>query len=221
MTEHANSTEVLVVGGGMAGLAGALALRENGANVTLVERAPEFGEVGAGLQMAPNASRVLKRWGLLEKALEIGVQPKHLVFRDAVTGEQLLRLVFVEVHGLVKAGKRARKCSTPPPSPAAAGEGWGEGSPPSPATREREGVRAAMSSERRSPLQSSKARVIAVGRDPLAACLDGERCIPGVGNEIAGRARIAAGAVAQITAHRREDDRRLRMVGVPASVRRR
>ncbi|ABM08180.1 FAD-dependent oxidoreductase [Paenarthrobacter aurescens] len=91
MSEYATSTDVLVVGGGMAGLAGALALRENGANVTLVERAPEFGEVGAGLQMAPNASRVLKRWGLLEKALEIGVQPKHLVFRDAITGEELTR----------------------------------------------------------------------------------------------------------------------------------
>jgi 2-polyprenyl-6-methoxyphenol hydroxylase-like FAD-dependent oxidoreductase len=91
MSEYTTSTDVLVVGGGMAGLAGALALRENGANVTLVERAPEFGEVGAGLQMAPNASRVLKRWGLLEKALEIGVQPKHLVFRDAITGEELTR----------------------------------------------------------------------------------------------------------------------------------
>ncbi len=91
MPEYTTSTDVLVVGGGMAGLAGALALRENGANVTLVERAPEFGEVGAGLQMAPNASRVLKRWGLLEKALEIGVQPKHLVFRDAITGEELTR----------------------------------------------------------------------------------------------------------------------------------
>ncbi|MBT2597156.1 FAD-dependent oxidoreductase [Arthrobacter sp. ISL-72] len=91
MSEHATSTDVLVIGGGMAGLAGALALRANGADVTLVERAPEFGEVGAGLQMAPNASRVLKRWGLLEKALEIGVQPKHLVFRDAVTGEELTR----------------------------------------------------------------------------------------------------------------------------------
>lgn len=75
----------------MAGLAGALALRENGADVTLVEVAPEFGEVGAGLQMAPNATRTLKRWGLLEKALEIGVQPKHLVFRDAVSGEELTR----------------------------------------------------------------------------------------------------------------------------------
>ncbi|HKU29916.1 MAG TPA: FAD-dependent oxidoreductase [Arthrobacter sp.] len=91
MSDRTPSTEVLVVGGGMAGLAGALALRSNGAEVTLVERAPEFGEVGAGLQMAPNASRVLKRWGLLEKALEIGVRPKHLVFRDALTGEELTR----------------------------------------------------------------------------------------------------------------------------------
>ncbi|MDQ0618425.1 FAD-dependent oxidoreductase [Arthrobacter globiformis] len=91
MSDPKSTTDVLVVGGGMAGLAGALALRESGAAVTLVERAPEFGEVGAGLQMAPNASRVLKRWGLLEKALEVGVQPKHLVFRDAVTGEELTR----------------------------------------------------------------------------------------------------------------------------------
>ena len=91
MSDPKPSTDVLVIGGGMAGLAGALALRANGAEVTLVERAPEFGEVGAGLQMAPNASRVLKRWGLLEKALEIGVRPKHLVFRDAVTGEELTR----------------------------------------------------------------------------------------------------------------------------------
>lgn len=91
MSESSSSTDVLVVGGGMAGLAGALALRDNGADVTLVEMAPEFGEVGAGLQMAPNATRTLKRWGLLEKALEIGVQPEHLVFRDAVNGEELTR----------------------------------------------------------------------------------------------------------------------------------
>ncbi|HEV7168298.1 MAG TPA: FAD-dependent oxidoreductase [Micrococcaceae bacterium] len=91
MTQTPATTDVLVIGGGMAGLAAALGLRENGAKVTLVERAPEFGEVGAGLQMAPNAARVLQRWGLLEKALDIGVRPKHLVFRDALTGEELTR----------------------------------------------------------------------------------------------------------------------------------
>jgi salicylate hydroxylase len=96
MTNHTQATDVLVIGGGMAGLAGALAMRENGAKVTLLERAAQFGEVGAGLQMAPNATRVLKRWGLLERALEIGVKPKHLVFRDAVTGEELTRQTLGE-----------------------------------------------------------------------------------------------------------------------------
>lgn len=90
-TEPITSADVLVIGGGMAGLAGALAMRENGARVTLVERAAEFGEVGAGLQMAPNATRVLRGWGLLDQALEIGVRPKHLVFRDAISGEELTR----------------------------------------------------------------------------------------------------------------------------------
>jgi 2-polyprenyl-6-methoxyphenol hydroxylase-like FAD-dependent oxidoreductase len=84
-------TEVLVIGGGMTGLASALALSRNGASVTVVERAREFGEVGAGLQMAPNATRILQRWGLLEKARAIGVQPRHLIFRDAISGEELTR----------------------------------------------------------------------------------------------------------------------------------
>lgn len=85
------SSDVLVVGGGMAGLAGAMALRENGATVTLVEQAPEFGEVGAGLQMAPNATRLLRRWGLLDKVLALGVTPQQMVFRDATTGNVLAR----------------------------------------------------------------------------------------------------------------------------------
>ncbi|MEH0109521.1 FAD-dependent monooxygenase [Tersicoccus sp. MR15.9] len=85
------TTEVLVVGGGIGGLAAALGMARNGADVTLVEHAPEFGEVGAGLQMAPNATRVLRDWGLLEKVLEVGVAPKHLAFRDATTGAELLR----------------------------------------------------------------------------------------------------------------------------------
>ena len=91
MSTSPNASDVLVVGGGMAGLAAAIGQRTNGASVTLVERAPEFGEVGAGLQLAPNATRLLKRWGLLEKVVEIGVKPRHLVFRDALTGEELAR----------------------------------------------------------------------------------------------------------------------------------
>ncbi|MCA4135603.1 FAD-dependent oxidoreductase [Arthrobacter sp. M4] len=93
MTNNEQS-DVLVVGGGMAGLAGALAMRSNGARVTLLEQAPEFGEVGAGLQLAPNATRILQRWGLLDKVIEVGVKPRNIVFRDAVTGEELTRQVL-------------------------------------------------------------------------------------------------------------------------------
>ena len=81
----------VVVGGGIGGVAAALRLRESGAAVTLLETAPEFGEVGAGLQLAPNATRLLKDWGLLEKVLATAVAPRHLVFRDAVTGQEILR----------------------------------------------------------------------------------------------------------------------------------
>lgn len=81
----------VVIGGGIGGVAAALRLRQQGTRVTLVEHAPEFGEVGAGLQLAPNATRLLAEWGLLDKVLTIAVAPKHLVFRDAVTGREILR----------------------------------------------------------------------------------------------------------------------------------
>jgi salicylate hydroxylase len=81
----------LIIGGGIGGVAAALRLRQQGVDVTLIEHAPEFGEVGAGLQLAPNATRLLAEWGLLEKVLGIAVAPEHLVFRDAVTGRELLR----------------------------------------------------------------------------------------------------------------------------------
>ncbi|WP_422935257.1 FAD-dependent monooxygenase [Sinomonas sp. P47F7] len=81
----------VVIGGGIGGVATALRLRQQGTCVTLVEQAPEFGEVGAGLQLAPNATRLLKEWGLLERVLSVAVAPKHLVFRDAVSGRELLR----------------------------------------------------------------------------------------------------------------------------------
>jgi 2-polyprenyl-6-methoxyphenol hydroxylase-like FAD-dependent oxidoreductase len=95
--------DVVIVGGGIGGVAAALALSRQGRTVTVLERAAEFKEVGAGLQMAPNATRILKSWGVLDQVLAMGVQPKQLIFRDAVTGEQLtaanLRGEFTERYG--------------------------------------------------------------------------------------------------------------------------
>lgn len=83
-------TSVIVIGGGIGGFASALALRRLGADVQLLEQAPEFAEAGAGLQMSPNATRLLRRWGLLEEAIATGVAPRRVVFRDATTGEDLV-----------------------------------------------------------------------------------------------------------------------------------
>src|SRR6187431_2723766 len=58
---------VLVVGGGVAGLAAAVRLARSGARVTVIEQAPEFGEIGAGLQLGPNATRLLDEWDLLDE----------------------------------------------------------------------------------------------------------------------------------------------------------
>lgn len=80
---------VLVVGGGIGGLATALSLRRAGRPVTVVEQAAEFGEIGAGLQLGPNATRILGSWGLMDAVRAVGVQPRRIVLRDAVSGEEL------------------------------------------------------------------------------------------------------------------------------------
>jgi salicylate hydroxylase len=58
--------KVIISGAGIAGLATALALHQRGVAVTLLEQATELREVGAGLQIAPNGSRVLQALGLAE-----------------------------------------------------------------------------------------------------------------------------------------------------------
>jgi 3-hydroxybenzoate 6-monooxygenase len=79
--------ETLVVGGGIGGLSAALAVAGRGRSVHLIEAAPEFGEVGAGIQLAPNATRVLDELGVLDRILESAVRPQALVYMDAYSGE--------------------------------------------------------------------------------------------------------------------------------------
>ena len=80
---------ILIVGGGIGGLAAALACAEKGAQPLLIERAAQFSEVGAGIQMGPNVTRTLFSWGL-EKALqELVFVPQGLQVKDAVSGGAL------------------------------------------------------------------------------------------------------------------------------------
>ncbi|MFE3518244.1 FAD-dependent monooxygenase [Streptomyces sp. NPDC059166] len=83
---------IAVVGGGIGGLAAALATARSGHRVTLVERAGRFGEIGAGLQLAPNASLALDELGVLSAVRHTAVAPPRLVMMDALTGDQVTAL---------------------------------------------------------------------------------------------------------------------------------
>lgn len=62
---------IVVIGAGIGGLTAACALRQNGFKVEVYERSPELGEVGAGLQIGPNAVKVLNALGLEDRLRRI------------------------------------------------------------------------------------------------------------------------------------------------------
>jgi salicylate hydroxylase len=83
------SRQALIAGGGIGGLAAALAASRAGWDVRLFERASAFSEVGAGVQLGPNVVKVLHSWGLVEALKEVSAFPERLQVRSAVTGQLL------------------------------------------------------------------------------------------------------------------------------------
>lgn len=95
--------KTLIVGGGIGGLAAALACSRVGAEVALFERAAEFTEVGAGIQLGPNVVKILHEWGLQDALAGVAAFPDRLQVRCALSGTELgvLRLgkVIQEKYG--------------------------------------------------------------------------------------------------------------------------
>ncbi len=75
--------QFLIAGAGIAGLSSAIALGRLGHSVRVLEQAPELSEVGAGIQLGPNAMRILQSWRLDDAILQKGYQPAQLQVRDA------------------------------------------------------------------------------------------------------------------------------------------
>jgi len=79
----------IVVGGGIGGLAAAVALSQQGIHVTVLEQATELGEIGAGVQLGPNAFAALDALGVGEKARKRAVFTEQLIMMDAVDGSEV------------------------------------------------------------------------------------------------------------------------------------
>ncbi len=86
--------QVVIAGGGMGGLAAAVACAKLGVPVQLLERAAQLSEVGAGIQIGPNVTRILQAWGLGAALSQVAAFPKQLQARDAQTGQVLGKLTL-------------------------------------------------------------------------------------------------------------------------------
>ncbi|PLX74491.1 MAG: salicylate hydroxylase [Azoarcus sp.] len=83
---------VIVAGGGIGGLAAALALVRQGFSVKVLEQAPEIGEIGAGIQLGPNAFHAFDALGIGDKARSRAVFTDEMVMHDAVDGALVGRI---------------------------------------------------------------------------------------------------------------------------------
>ena len=82
-----NEKPVVMAGGGIGGLACALGLAQRGFRVTVLEQAHEFGELGAGIQLGPNAFHVFDALGVGELVKKDAVFIERLLMMDGVSGE--------------------------------------------------------------------------------------------------------------------------------------
>ena len=95
MTER-HPRRIVIAGAGIAGLTAALAFARRGFSVRVFEQAPRFEPFGAGLQLSPNATRILDSLGVLDLLRPKAVQPAAVLLRDATSLKVLARIPLGE-----------------------------------------------------------------------------------------------------------------------------
>lgn len=83
---------VIIIGGGIGGLTAALSFHAFGWKVTLIERAPELGEIGAGIQISPNGMKVFRALGLEDEVRRNAFEPESLEMRFGRSGRQIFQI---------------------------------------------------------------------------------------------------------------------------------
>ena len=91
-----NSRPVIIAGGGIGGLAAALALARKGFRSVVLEQAAQFGEIGAGIQIAPNAWHALDALGVGGLVKKEAVFIERLLMMDGVSGEKVIDIPLDE-----------------------------------------------------------------------------------------------------------------------------
>ena len=97
MTKQKLDKPIIIVGGGIGGLAAAVALSGRGYPVHVLEQAPHFSEIGAGIQLGPNIMRALDRLGLKQAVLDVAWLPNQLVMRCALGGHVITHVPVKEI----------------------------------------------------------------------------------------------------------------------------
>ena len=93
---HWKDRPVLIVGGGIGGLAAALALARQGIASQVIEQASEFKEIGAGIQLGPNVFFMFDVLGLTAPISALAVFPNNLIMMDSISGEEVTRVPLGE-----------------------------------------------------------------------------------------------------------------------------
>ena len=89
-----NRAPITIAGAGIGGLSAALLLARGGRPVRVLEQAAALAETGAGIQLGPNAMKVLDHMGLRNDVLETACQPHAIAVRDVGTGRSITRILL-------------------------------------------------------------------------------------------------------------------------------